>query len=116
MCPAAWKRRRRWMRTARPARWQIGCGYGLSGEFCFDSCGVTPIGFIHQNWRWAWASASRIRTTFDNGITSLMPDAGRPLLLQDHLIAFFQPAEHFGLGAVRDPDVDGDLVLALFTL
>ena len=37
------------------------------------------------------------------------PVSGRPklALLQYHLIAFLQPAKHFGLGAVRDPDVDG---------
>src|SRR5437868_15101884 len=46
------------------------------------------------------------------------PDSGsrEPALLQHYLIAFFQPAQHFGLGAVRDPDIDGNLVLALFAL
>jgi len=34
-------------------------------------------------------------------------EIGSPLL-QDDLLAFLQPAENFGLGAVRNADVDGD--------
>src|ERR1017187_2880187 len=52
-----------------------------------------------------------------SGVRSFEPEAGsrRPVLLQNYLIAFLQPAQHFGLRAVRDSDVDGNFVLALFT-
>src|SRR5579862_7988201 len=40
----------------------------------------------------------------------------RRSLLQYDLIAFFQPAQYFGLRAVRDSDVDGHFIFAVFTL
>src|SRR5579872_1879480 len=40
----------------------------------------------------------------------------RRSLLQYDLIAFLQPAQHFGLRAVRDSDVDGNFILAFFAL
>src|SRR5215469_16628443 len=37
-------------------------------------------------------------------------------LLQNDFLSFFQPAEHFGLGAVGDSDVHCDLLLAILSL
>jgi len=42
------------------------------------------------------------------------PDA--EFLLQHHLIAFLQSLEHFRFRAIRDPDVDRDLILAVLAL
>src|SRR3984957_6053942 len=44
------------------------------------------------------------------------PEVRRPFLLQYDLIAFLQSAQHFGFRAVRDPNVDGNFVLAIFAL
>ncbi len=39
---------------------------------------------------------------------------GEPQLLQHYLVALFQAAQNFRLGAIRDSDIDCDFALAIF--
>src|ERR1700736_5817344 len=49
----------------------------------------------------------------DTGVLRKQWPRSDSVLLQYHLIPFLQPAQHLGLGAIRDANIDRDLVLAL---